>query len=302
MKIINSSTNFSIKSLNTEFDLKEFSANNPAKIKSVSDALFDSLNNFGKVDINYMSIITRKDQSKVIKKLGDAIFQNPEKWNENPYRGWEISDEYLSGNLFEKLKIAREANKKYNGLFIKNVRALKKLMPAPIKSEEIFVSLGSPWLPNDIVDDFISHLFNQDNNLPQALFSCQFSVQYDEYSGKWKIPYKNRFNDTVASVAVFSTYGTERLNALHIIEKTLNNRAILIQDNTIDPTTSKSIRTTNYEETALAIEKQKKITKEFQGWIWTDENRKKDLNGFIRKILYISVKDITMVLSLHFPI
>ena len=90
----------------------------------------------------------------VISELGGSIYQNPDRWEECFYKGWETADEYLSGRVLEKLKTAKEADKKYNGYFRNNVKALKAVIPQKISSDNSYITLGSPWVPTDVIDDF----------------------------------------------------------------------------------------------------------------------------------------------------
>ena len=114
-------------------------------LDNIPDALVKCLTELGYVDIEYISSITGQELKTVITSLKGAIYQDPAKWDEVFYKGWETSDEYLSGNLFEKLQIARKANKLYRGYFSQNVAALEALLPQGARSEEIYVTLGSPW-------------------------------------------------------------------------------------------------------------------------------------------------------------
>ncbi len=129
--------------------------NNEGKL-SIPDALIRSLSNLGRVDIEYIMEISKEDYLAVVTTLKGSIFQNPDKWNENPYRGWETAEEYLSGNLRRKLRSARRANKIYQNRFSDNVFAIRKLMPEMVGAQDIYVTLGSPWVPIEIIEDFIS--------------------------------------------------------------------------------------------------------------------------------------------------
>jgi hypothetical protein len=125
---------------------------------SVPDGLIISLSNLGKVDIEYISSITGVDYKTVILTLKGSIFQNPETWGECFYQGWETAEEYLSGNLRQKWQIADEANRKYNGYFNDNIFAIKKLLPSEVSTKDIYITLGSPWVPTDVIDAFINHI------------------------------------------------------------------------------------------------------------------------------------------------
>lgn len=232
--------------------------------ESISDALIMSLTNLGCVDIEYMSSITGEDYKTVICALKGSIYQNPETWNECFYKGWETAEEYLSGNIIKKWKAATEANKKYKGYFEDNVNALDKLIPESISENEIYITLGSPWVPVSVIDDFIAHILNLKKGF------C--GTTHDELTGTWEIPNKSWYWHNVAST---NTYGTPRLEALYIMEKTLNMKAVSITDEIVCHTNaSGKKRVINQTETVLALEKQQKMIKEFQRWVWQDQARK----------------------------
>ena len=123
---------------------------------SIPDGLILSLSNLGKVDIEYISSITGANYKSVIYALKGSIYQNPDTWNECFYRGWETADEYLTGNLMRKWKTAKAANKEYNGYFAENIKAIEKVLPPSISTEDIYITLGSPWVPSDVIDEFYS--------------------------------------------------------------------------------------------------------------------------------------------------
>lgn len=194
--------------------------------ENAAEGLVLSINNLGRVDIEYISQITGLSLKNVISELNGSIFQNPDIWNECFYKGWETADEYLSGRVLEKLKTAKEADKKYKGYFRNNVSALKKVVPKKISADDIYVTLGSPWVPPDIIDDFIKHLLGD----YYAFYTTDkeiYKTQYDIVSTSWRIPFKTRYKGQVKSN---STYGTERMEALYIIEKTLNMRPVYVTD------------------------------------------------------------------------
>ena len=127
-------------------------------VESIPDGLVASLDNLGRVDIEYISEVTGEEMKDVISALEGSIYQNPLTWGECWYKGYETSDEYLSGNILYKLSTASEAKEEYNGYFAKNVAALEKLVVPSIDVKDIYCTLGSPWVPADIIDDFILHL------------------------------------------------------------------------------------------------------------------------------------------------
>lgn len=243
---------------------------------SISDGLIFSLSNLGWVDIEYISSITGEDYKTIIGALKGSIYQNPETWGECFYKGWETSEEYLSGNMMRKWKAAKDANKEYNGYFADNVKAIEKVLPPTVATKDIYVTLGSPWVPADIIDDFIEHLLGDWRRYWYSIDNEEdFNTKHDELTGTWEIPFKSRYNH---DVKVTRTYGTDRINALHILERTLNMKSVAVTDEVVCNTNSSGKkRVINQSETILAIEKQNKMIKAFQKWIWDDERRKERL-------------------------
>ena len=264
---------------------------------SISDGLVLSLSNLGKVDIEYISAVTGEDYKSVISALKGYIYQNPDTWNECFYQGWETAEEYLSGNLMRKLKAAKMADKKLPGYFADNIRAIKSVMPKSVTADDIYVTIGSPWIPTDVIDDFILHLLGDPcpsfvrSKSDREKWMKLYQTVHDELTGTWQIPEKSRYNH---SVAVRSTYGTDRIEALSILEKTLNMKTIKITDE-VSCSTNKSgkKRVVNKEETVAALEKQQIMVNEFKKWIWQDPDRKKRLEtifennyGCVRRRLF----------------
>ena len=253
--------------------------------ESASDALVMCLASLGRVDIEYIASVTGLSYKEVIGSLRGSIYQNPDTWNECFYKGWETSDEYLSGNLMRKWRAAKAANNKYDGYFAENIEAIEAVLPPTVATKDIYVTLGSPWVPADIIDDFIIYLLGDwRRNSYQKEYEWTYNTKHDELTGSWEIPYKSRY---LYNVKVTKTYGTDRIDALHIMERTLNMKSVAVTDEVACSTTkSGKKRVINKEETLLAIEKQNKIIEEFQKWIWTDERRKERLetifeNNFI---------------------
>ena len=195
-------------------------------VDSVSDALVLSLTTLGKVDIEYIAAVTSLEYKEVIGALRGSIYQNPQTWDECFYKGWETADEYLSGNLMRKWQAARDANEKYKGYFADNLKAIEAVLPPTVATKDIYVTLGSPWVPTDIIDDFIEHLFKR---------KCEYwyrgedvyAVKHDEITGTWEIPYKTRYGHGVTDT---KTYGTDRIEALYILERTLNMKSVAVTD------------------------------------------------------------------------
>lgn len=247
---------------------------------SISDGLMYSLSDLGRVDIEYISSITGEDYKTIICALKGSIYQNPETWGECFYKGWETSEEYLSGNMIRKWKAAKEADKEYNGYFAENIKAIEKVIPPTVATNDIYITLGSPWVPADIIDDFILHLFGDPfkhgwSCYNQDVIMESWKTIHDEITGTWEIPCKSRYNH---SVSVNNTYGTDKLEALYILEKTLNMQTIVVKDKICCAANASGVKCViNKAETAVAIEKQQKLIKEFQKWVWEDDARKERL-------------------------
>lgn len=238
-----------------------------------NDGLVLSLNNLGRVDIEYIAEITGKTYKEVILDLKGSIYQNPATWNECFYKGWETADEYLSGNIGEKLHIALEANEKYLGYFSDNLVALDKVKPQMINTRDIYVTIGSPWVPTDIIDDFIVFLFGDwMNNYSRSTDRNIFNTRYDEISGTWEIPHKNRYFKNIANDTI---YGTKRIKGIDLLERTLNMKTPSVTDEIKIGNKKKKIL--NKDETVLIREKQQKLIKTFQDWIWKDVYRRERL-------------------------
>lgn len=232
--------------------------------ETISDGLILSLSNLGRVDIEYISAITGQDLKTVICALKGSIYQNPETWDECFYKGWETAEEYLSGNMISKWKIAKDANKYYNGYFADNLKAIEAVLPPTLSTDEIYITLGSPWVPADVIDDFICHILK--------LKGTNYATTvHDAYTGSWEIANKSFYKHRVAAR---STYGTERISALYILERTLNMKSVSVTDEVSCPTAkSGKKRVINKAETIAALEKQQKMIKEFQKWVWQDPER-----------------------------
>lgn len=238
-------------------------------VESTYDGLVLSLTNKAKVDIGYIAKTCGITPEKVILDLRGLIYLNPEKWDKNPYIGWETADEYLSGLMSVKLQKAMDASKDYPFLFRKNVLAINKIYPDVASSDEIYAALGSPWIPTTVIDDFVTHLLG-----------CYGSfIMHDNITGTWEVPNTRQYY-SVSNKSLTYTWGTKRCNALRILENSLNLKNPMIYDQTYGLKSDGShgdIYVLNQEETALAQEKQKEMAEEFQKWIWSDPHRKQKL-------------------------
>ena len=258
--------------------------------ETVSDALMMSLDMLGLVDIEFIASVTGADLKTVIEDLKGSIYQNPLHWNEVFYKGWETADEYLSGNLMHKYRVAKEANEKYNGYFQNNVTALEGVLEPDIATEDIYVTLGSPWIPTDIIDDFIAFMaFGGDLNCKEAkeyyAISQQkdYAVRHDEYTGYWEIPNKTRFRAShfhgMFEAVNSKIYGTERMDMLYVLENTLNMKTLSVSDSKDPSDPDCKVRIINKDETVKLLEKQKYMIEVFQKWVWDNEDRKTRLQA-----------------------
>ncbi len=250
---------------------------------SIADALFVSIDSLGLVDIEFISSITGEEMKTVIEVLRGSIYQNPLHWNECFYKGWETAEEYISGNLSHKLELAVQANEEYPGVFEQNIKALKENIMPELDPSDIYVTLGSPWVPTDIIDDFILHLVGLDpvkGEYPkkaEAFMGQEFAVCHDEYTGIWDIPEKTRFRKSVEHGKYerfnYSVWGTKRMEMLNLLENTLNMKTLSVFD-TVDKK-----RILNQQETVKVLEKQEQMINEFRKWVWLDESRRNRLKG-----------------------
>lgn len=253
---------------------------------SIVEGLLVSLDALGLVDIEFISAVTGEEMKTVIESLKGSIYQNPLHWGECYYKGWETSDEYLSGNLMHKLALAEAANNEYPGIFEDNIKALKELAAPELTTDEIYITLGSPWVPTDIIDDFILHMIGIDKvngkypEEAEPFLQSQYSVRHDDVTGIWEIPEKTRFRKSREHGKYeeynYSIYGTNRMDMLYLLENILNMKTIAIYD-TPDP--KAKIRIINQNETVKILEKQDKMISEFKNWVWDDDKRKARLQG-----------------------
>ena len=247
--------------------------------ETASDGLIMSISNLGKVDIKYISKITGKTLEDVIHELKGAIFQNPLTWNEAPFLGWETKEEYLSGNLKDKYKIASEANKKYLGLFEDNLKAIEEIarFNTKLSLNDIYFTLGSPWIPVQIIQKFVRYLFDPTGEVFKRYDYHKIAVRRDESKGKWFIFFASWFYPK--RVFGYEKYSTKKINMFRLIEKTMNQEEIVIRKSiTVDINNSKKKKTIiDLEETAKAIEKQKLIIEDFYKYVDANEDVKNQL-------------------------
>ena len=253
---------------------------------TIAEGLLVCMDALGMVDIEFISAITGEEMKTVIETLKGSIFQNPLHWNECFYKGWETADEYLSGNLMHKYALALEANEAYNGYFNSNINALEELIGPDLSTDEIYITLGSPWVPADVIDDFILHMIGLDpvNGVypkdAEQFLTDEYRVRHDETTGLWDIPQKTRFRKSHQhgkyEHVSFKVYGTQRMEMLRLLENILNMKTLAVFD-TVDP--HSKVRIINQPETVKVLEKQNKMIAEFQNWVWADPDRKRRLQG-----------------------
>lgn len=237
-------------------------------VDTASEALALSLAEKAKVDMPYMMELTHKSEEEILSDLKGVIFLNPEHdGNEDVAHKYLPADEYLSGNVRERLRTARafaETDEEYTV----NVQSLEAVQPVDLTASEISVRLGAAWLPTEVVRDFTFELlrtpYYQRRNI---------KVHYSTYTGEWNIAGKSLDRGNVRSE---NTFGTERINAYKIIEETLNLRDVRIFDYEYDDS-GKKVAILNTKQTAIAQGKQEQIKQEFADWIWADPNRRERL-------------------------
>ena len=232
-------------------------------VETSSEALALSIGEKARVDLPYMAQLTRKPQEKIIADLQGIIYQVP---NSEPAR-YVTADEYLSGNVREKLKVAEIAAKQDAGLLV-NVEALKQVIPKDLSAAEISVRLGATWIPQEDIQRFMTELLT-----PSSFAAGRLKVRYTPMNGEWFI--ENKTSD-YGNVKAESTYGTKRASAYRIIEDTLNLKDTRIFDYVYDENGNKKA-VFNHKETTAAQAKQEVIKQAFQDWIWKDPERRNRL-------------------------
>lgn len=238
-------------------------------VDTASEALALSLAEKARIDMEYMSELTGKSEEEIFSDLKGVIFLNPMHTGEdstNPK--YLTADEYLSGNVREKLQWAKRSAELYPDDYTANVQALEAVQPADLTAAEISVRLGATWLPTDVVEQFIYELFST-----PRYAQWKVKVHYSQYTGDWNVENKNYDRGNVKAV---STYGTNRINGYKIVEETLNLRTVRIFDYVIEPD-GKRTPVLNKKETAIAQGKQELIKQAFQEWIWADQPRRERL-------------------------
>ena len=237
-------------------------------VDTPSEALAVSIGEHGKVDLPYMADLlgTPGNYERITTELSGVIFKDPAADVDDPEAGWQTADEYLSGNVRNKLRMAQLAAESHPEFKV-NVDALTKAQPKDLEASEIDVRLGATWLDPSIVQQFMMETFQPPYRIR---YNNAITVRYSPYTSEWRISNKSAtgFGDIMAT----ETYGTRRANAYKILEDTLNLRDSRVYD-TIEED-GKEKRVLNQNETTLAQQKQQAIKDAFAGWVWKDPQRR----------------------------
>ena len=237
-------------------------------VDTASEALTISIAEKAEVDMEYMSSLTGKTAEELASELRGVIFHDPTLGNAEDGMGWVTADEYLSGNVRQKLRQA-EAAAAENPAYQVNVEALRAAQPKDLDASEIEVRLGATWIDRSYIKQFMFETFDTPRYLRYSM-----DVQYSPYTAAWSISNKTRisYND----VAAWNTYGTDCVSAYEILEDSLNLRDVQVFD-TIEDADGKKKRVLNAKETTLAAQKQQLIRDAFKDWIWADPERRQAL-------------------------
>ena len=238
-------------------------------VDTASEALAVSLGEKATIDMDYMMELSGKSENEIFEDLKGVIFLNPLYEYGNAYEPkYLMADEYLSGNVREKLRIAKNSAELYPEDYKVNVEALQKVQPKDLTASEISVRLGATWLPPDDVQEFIFHLLET-----PRYAQWNIKVHFSPFTSEWNIEGKSYDK---GNVRAYNTYGTSRINAYKIIEETLNLKDVRIFDY-VEDDEGKKKAVLNKKETAIAQSKQEMIKQEFQDWIWSDPERRERL-------------------------
>lgn len=267
------------------------------RVETATEALNVSVSEFGVVNIPFMLSIYEPDISKVMKELPEGstlsaqaeaeikrevlleelsglIYLDPTEYNENNLNaGWKTADEYLSGNVRDKLRIAKAYAEENGEMFAVNVQALEQVQPKDLDASEIEVRIGTTWIEPEDYEKFIYELLGTPNRakaVRSSYYSSGIQIKYNSYGQNWYIENKNLDK---RSIAATKTYGTSRIDAYSIMEETLNLRTVTIRDR-IEDGDGKFHYEVNKKETMLAREKQNQMKEAFKAWIFKDQERR----------------------------
>lgn len=238
-------------------------------VDTASEALAVSMGEKATVDMAYMCALTGKTEQEIFADLKGVIFLNPlYGYGDSTEPKYLMADEYLSGNVREKLALARKSAELYPEDYTVNVEALEKVQPKDLSASEIFVQLGSTWVPEEIVQQFMFEFLDT----PRWAY-WNIKVHYSKFTSEWNVEGKSYDR---GNVKANSTYGTPRINAYRIIEETLNLKDVRIYDY-VEDAEGKKKAVLNKKETAIAQAKQELIKQGFQDWVWSDPARREQL-------------------------
>ncbi|MGE7224160.1 N-6 DNA methylase [Paenibacillus glucanolyticus] len=241
---------------------------NIKQVDTASEALAVSIGTKARVDLPYMAELTGLAQEQLVQELRGVIFPNPENLDEEGQPTYETADAYLSGNVREKLRAAKQFAAYDTERYAENVRALEAVQPKDLDASEIDVRLGATWLPPEVIRAFIFELVDT-----PYMYQTSINVMYSGYTAAWNV--KGKSDDRSNNIKANVTYGTNRINAYKILEDTLNLRDVRIFDTAVENGVEK--RVLNKQETAIAQQKQEAMKEAFRDWIWQDPQRREQL-------------------------
>ena len=241
----------------------------PAHTNDALEALQICRNERGGVDIAYIEELTGKDFDTVLSELGDTVYRDPVSVKEgDKYSGYQTAEEYLSGKVAEKLRIARHFAAE-DTAYARNAAALEKVQPEPLKADEIAVRIGASWVKPEYYKQFLMELLDI-----YRFYKDGLQVRYNAFDSSWKVERAEHVRKN-AGMNATEKYGTSRANAFRLFEDCLNQRATTIHDTVLEDGKEKQVL--NQAETIAAREKQNKIKEAFADWIYADPNRREDL-------------------------
>lgn len=246
----------------------------PDRAETALEALQICLNQRMKIDLPYIAHLCRKTTSEVREELDDRIFLNPQKYTGDEEEGWELDEEYLSGNVKDKLAYATLKAQEHPELFTRNVEALTRVQPPPLMPGDIDFRIGSPWIPVRYYRDFMYETFGS-----AKVFQANqtIDVDYLEYTNTWRVSGKSLERN---SIKVNQTFGTSRVNAYEIFESSLNLQSITVRDPVtyLDSNGNEQTKyVVNAKETMIARAKQQQMKEAFSSWLFRDKDRAQDL-------------------------
>ena len=238
-------------------------------VDTASEALAISMGEKAQVDMEYMCSLTGKTEQEIYQELKGVIFLNPMYgYGNSDEQKYLMADEYLSGNVRQKLAWARKSAEVYPEDYKINVEALEKVQPKDLTASEIFVQLGTTWLPEEIAQQFMYEFLDT-----PVYARWNIKVHYSKLTGEWNVEGKSYDR---GNLKAYNTYGTKRVNAYKIIEETLNMKDVRVFDY-IEDADGKKKAVLNKKETAIAQSKQELIKQGFQDWVWRDPERREKL-------------------------